>query len=183
MAVNANFFEAQSTKKIPRGPASYRLDPIPHSLDPRYSFWSIYASDSNFILGSADIATRPHRFAVSGSPLLIRGNTAMPIPDTSDGPQHFVWHTKDTRLAMGFTGASAVIAVLDNATVKDMQKFLLSQNVQNAINLDGGSSATLCERTGSSVMSIISTGRKSANSIGFIGGTIEKITGGLAPGP
>ncbi|MBI2309548.1 peptidoglycan DD-metalloendopeptidase family protein [Candidatus Collierbacteria bacterium] len=183
VAVNANFFEAQSTKKIPRGPASYRLDPIPHSLDPRYSFWSIYASGSNFTLGPADIATRPHQFAVSGSPLLIRGNTAMPIPDTSDGPQHFVWHTKDTRLAMGFTGASAVIVVLDNATVKDMQKFLLSQNIQNAINLDGGSSATLCERTGSGVISIISTGRKSANSIGFIGGTIEKITGGLAPGP
>gem|GEM_PF-4490851 len=172
-AANANFWGYLGSSKSPRGNASYNNDPIPHSDDPRYQFWSLIISGNSPSLRQISSTVAPYPFAVSGTPILIKDGILQQIPDTSEGSQYFIWHTKDNRVAIGFTGNKFYLVVLQNATVPELQKIMFDLGVKNAINLDGGSKATFCQKDNGGVKRIFGQGASVPVSVGLINSEVK----------
>jgi len=172
-ATNANFWGYLGSSKSPRGNASYNNNPIPHSDDPRYQFWSLIISGNTPSLRQTSSTVTPYPLAVSGTPILIKDGILQQIPDTSEGSQYFIWHTKDNRVAIGFTGNKFYLVVLQNATVPELQKIMFDLGVKNAINLDGGSKATFCQKDNGGVKRIFGQGASVPVSVGLINSEVK----------
>lgn len=173
-ATNANFWGYLGSSKSPRGNASYNNNPIPHSDDYRYQFWSLIISGNTPSLRQITSTVTPYPLAVSGTPILIKDGILQQIPGTSEGSQYFIWHTKDNRVAIGFTGNKFYLVVLQNATVPELQKIMFDLGVKNAINLDGGSKATFCQKdAGGVVKRIFGQGASVPVSVGLTNSEVK----------
>ena len=177
VATNANFWGYVGSTKSPRGPASYQNDPISHSLDSNYEFWTVYVDGASTRLAVAESDASNHLFAVSGTPLLVKDGTTTAIPGNPE------WNKRVNRVGFGFTGNTYYLVFLQNAYVTDLQTAMINLGVKNAINLDGGSKASLCSRSGGEVQKIVSQGASVPVSVGFIGGTIEPYSPTTTPTP